>query len=86
MKKTLVLFVSALVISGAAQAQAPASAPSASDTRSDPNRVICRTEMEMGSLTKRKKTCMTQAQWKDMTARSALDIEKRQDLRSVTGG
>lgn len=54
---TLVVTLMALA-SSAAFAQAPASS-----SRDDPNRLICRSSQETGSLVRRRRQCFTAAEW-----------------------
>lgn len=52
----------------------------------DPNRMICRTEEEIGSRVKKKRICMTAAQWRDASHESSLATEKYTAQTAKPGG
>jgi hypothetical protein len=51
----------AVLVLGQAHAQ-----PAKASPDPDADKLICKKEAEIGSLVKRKKTCLTQAQWKQV--------------------
>lgn len=57
--------------SGAATAQKPLN-------RYDPNRVVCKYDMEPGTRLKRRKTCFTESQWSEMKRNEQLHLMQRQ--------
>lgn len=77
---------SAQSTSASSAGPAPTVAPANAKPAQNPDRVICRTESETGSLTARKKTCMTAAQWKDMAFRSGQWIEHQTTYNSRPNG
>jgi hypothetical protein len=56
-------------------------APKPGDNR-DPNRVICKGDVETGSLVRKKKRCMTRAQWaqEGRDTRANFNDAQRRDL------
>lgn len=84
------------LIAGATQANAqtsvsqagPQAAPSAAapKSRNDPNRIICRTDDEIGSRVHKRKICMTAAQWNDVSHESGFATERKEALVSKPGG
>ena len=55
-------------------------------SRNDPDRVVCRTENEIGSLVHKKKTCMTVAQWREVSAQTGNAMEKNTAQNAKPGG
>ena len=55
-----------------------------SSRRRDPNRVICRSEPEMGTRLKRAKVCHTLAEWDDMRRQTDRNVEKIQAQSRAT--
>jgi hypothetical protein len=51
----------------------------------DPDRMICRSEAQIGSRLAKKKVCMTAQQWKEQRRLSRLEIDKTQSNRYVSG-
>lgn len=84
LSKTLVCVAFTLSAAPALAQDKPAAAPV--QDRNDPDRVVCRTDAETGSILHRKKICMTVAQWRDAQQRIGLDLDKRQALQSRPGG
>jgi hypothetical protein len=72
-----------LAIAGAALC---ASAAVSADRPSskDPNKRICRTSLEAGSLTKRTRTCLTAAEWEEVRRESRERTEHIQNNRPMT--
>lgn len=60
--------------------------PQTTKARNDPDRLVCRTENEIGSLVHKRKTCLTVAQWRELSAETGRSLEKREALRSGPGG
>lgn len=56
--------------------------PQTTKSRNDPDRMVCRTETEIGSLVHKRKTCLTVAQWRELSAETGRGVEKREALRS----
>lgn len=44
----------------------------------DPDRMICKTEEQIGSRLAKKKVCMTAAQWKEQRRLSRMEIDRTQ--------
>jgi hypothetical protein len=64
---------------------AAAAAESAANAEDDPlQEVVCRTERITGSLTRRRRTCMTRAEWNDIEARTQEEL--RRQGRQASGG
>lgn len=63
----LAAIAGALALSAPSAAQEPESAAAdqtaAADTKAEDKKLICRTEKVIGSRAKRRKTCLTRAQW-----------------------
>jgi len=73
-----VLFVTGLLLSAVpavAQTQAPAAAPAANASKDDPNKLICKTERQIGSRLASKRTCMTAAEWQAQQERNQRDLQ-----------
>ena len=50
-------------------------------TKTDPNKVICRSNASTGSRLSQTKQCMTAAQWAESSALDRRDIERVQNAR-----
>lgn len=50
------------------------------------DRMICRTEDEIGSHLRKKKICMTAAQWRDVSFQSGQQVDKRTAEQPKPGG
>jgi invasion protein IalB len=86
MKLRAGLFLSAIVLSAGAYAQAAQqNTPSGTATNAgktlDPNEVICEKQEEIGSRLATKRTCMTRSQWADQKSQDRQEIEKVQTQR-----
>jgi len=88
----MIKLLPALLLSTAAIAPAYAEEPAvaattpAAPSAKDPNRPICRTFAVTGSLTRKEKVCMTQAQWETKRHDQGSELEQRQVMRGVSGG
>ncbi len=51
----------------------------------DPDRMICRSEPQIGSRLAKKKVCMTAQQWKEQRRLSRMEIDRTQSNRYVSG-
>ncbi|TMJ19229.1 MAG: hypothetical protein E6G92_05360 [Alphaproteobacteria bacterium] len=80
MKK--IVFVSALLASGAAWAQAPSSGQ-ANESGFDPNELVCRTVDDTGSRLGRQRICMTRQQWVDSRRLTRENTERTQNNRGA---
>jgi predicted secreted protein len=81
MKLAFSIAVLALAVSSGAQAQATLDAAAAAPTE---EKKICRTEKMTGSLTRVRRTCMTEGQWRELAMRSRRAVEDTQ--RDAAGG
>lgn len=54
--------------------------------KKDPNRIICRTEDEIGSRIKKVRICMTAAEWRARAQGIGTDMEKREAAVAKSGG
>lgn len=52
----------------------------------DPDRVICRTQEEIGSRLRKKKVCMTAAQWREVNYQSGQVTERKSTQIGRDGG
>ena len=80
MKK--IVFVSALLASGASWAQAPSSGQ-ASESNLDPNEMICRNVAESGSRLSHQRICMTRQQWVESRRLTRENTERTQNNRGA---
>lgn len=80
-----VLVAASSQINAQAPEPQPAQTPAAKSSK-DPNRIICRTDDEIGSRIHKRKICMTAAQWRDVSHESGLATERREALVSKPGG
>jgi hypothetical protein len=71
------LLVGAMSAGAAPPAEHPARqpAPQPAEQEPQPERKICRTERATGSLTRRTRICLTQAQWREVHARTKNGID-----------
>ena len=51
----------------------------------DPDRMICRSEPQIGSRLAKKKVCMTAQQWQEQRRLSRMEIDRTQSNRYVSG-
>lgn len=70
----------------AAQASPDAAPAPAAKAVPPGERIVCREETETGSLTARKRICMTVSQWKDQAFRSGQWIEHQSTYNSQPNG
>jgi hypothetical protein len=80
MKK--IVFVSALLASSAAFAQAPTSGQ-ANEDAPDPNEMVCRSVEDTGSRLSRSRICMTRAQWTEHLRGTRQNVERSQNNRGA---
>ena len=80
MKK--IVFVSALLASGASWAQAPSSDQS-SGSAVDPNEMVCRNVSSTESRLSRQRVCMTRQQWADSLRQTRENTERTQNNRGA---
>lgn len=60
-----------------------ADASAAAKAAAMPDKLICKKERETGSLVKRRKTCMTAAQWRDLYSKDRIEVDRQEaDRRS----
>ena len=52
----------------------------------DPNRMICRTEDAIGSRIKKKRICLTAAEWRDVASESGRTLERSTTHLAFPGG
>ena len=76
MKVVLVAAAMALAVTGIA-----ASAQEAQD-EAPPEKKICRTERATGSLTRRTRICLTEAQWREVNSRTHKGVSEMQGQAS----
>jgi hypothetical protein len=62
-------------------ADKPASRQQASNSKDDPNKIICRKYKVTGSLIDTKRVCHTRADWKRLTQEARRTTEDIQDMR-----
>lgn len=62
----------------------PAPAPK-TQSKSDPNRIVCRTEEEIGSRLRKRKICMTLGEWRELGARTGQTVDRQTTLVSKPG-
>lgn len=79
MRFALAMFATAALAVSPAHAEKPASeAPKQEAGKKGSDRMICRTEDEIGSLVKKKKICLTAAQWSEASHESGMRMEHTQ--------
>jgi len=86
---TPVLTISLCLMGATAQADSgtsPSVQTQQTKSRNDPDRMVCRTEYEIGSLVHKTKTCMTVAQWRELSAQTGAATEKYQAQNAKPGG
>ena len=72
-----ILTASLLAVSAApAIADGTQAASNTTTSGKDPNRVICRTEDQIGSRLKKQRICMTAAEWRDSAAEAGRKLEQ----------
>jgi hypothetical protein len=58
-----------------------------SSRKANPNKIVCRTESEMGTRLKKAKVCHTLAEWEDMRRQTDRNVERIQaQARATSGG
>jgi hypothetical protein len=65
---------------------AVAAAPATPKGKNDADRIICRTDDEIGSRIHKRKICMTAAQWRDLSIQAGMAAERKEALVSKPGG
>lgn len=70
-----------------AQTPAPASAPSADQTKKakDPNEIICEKQRDPGSRLVSAKVCHTRAEWADLRHQDRQMVDEAQTRRGMPG-
>jgi hypothetical protein len=74
MRKSHITMVAVFAISGV---NVPASAQTADEAAKEEKK-ICRTEKMTGSLTRRSRICLTQAQWRELNNRTRKGVDELQ--------
>jgi hypothetical protein len=78
MKSIFGMAAAAMMVSGVAL-----SAQDAQEAREEPReKKICRTERATGSLTRRTRICMTEAQWRELNSRTYKGVNEMQGQAS----
>jgi hypothetical protein len=72
------------ILVGVAMAIAVTGAAAAAEDEAAPEKKICRTEKMTGSLTRRTRICLTEAQWRELNARTQRGVQEMQG--SAAGG
>jgi len=71
----------ALVAASAVLAQ-----PSTSgESKSDPNKQICRTQMDIGSRLARTRSCHTAGEWAELRRQARQNIDRIQTMKAANG-
>lgn len=90
MKNASLLFVLPLLVLAAPVAADPepqqSGSAEAAKPEKDPDRVICRTQEEIGSRLRKKKVCMTAAQWREVNYQSGQATERKSTQIGRPGG
>lgn len=86
MRTGIVALGVALALGSTAGWAADANDSKTTKPRNDPDRVVCRTENEIGSLVHKRKTCLTIAQWRELSSETGNNMEKREALGAKPGG
>lgn len=73
--------VSAALIAAFGLSTAALAEDSAKKDNKDPDRMICKTEAQIGSRLAKKKTCMTAQQWQEQRRLSRLELDRTQSNR-----
>jgi hypothetical protein len=86
-RPVLLVSTAAALAATAAFAQAPqASAPpavgGARSASSASNKMVCRSESDVSSRLRRRRVCVTQAEWDEQRRLSRMDVEKAQTSRN----
>ena len=59
--------------------------PSTGESKSDPNKQICRTQMDIGSRLARTRSCHTAAEWAELRRQSRQVIDRIQTMKAANG-
>jgi hypothetical protein len=60
--------------------------PSASgESKSDPNKQICRTQVDIGSRLARTRSCHTAGEWAELRRQARQNIDRIQNMRAANG-
>ena len=72
------------LLAGAAALAAPAPAgdPALKVNKGDPNRMVCRTEIEGATRLDRRRACHTVAEWADLRRQTQANIDHIQNARA----
>ncbi len=68
----------------ALSAGAAAASENGSARKANPNKIVCRTEQEMGSRLKKAKVCHTLAEWEELRRQTDRNVEKIQAQSRAT--
>jgi hypothetical protein len=79
-RNTLLAFCALSLCAGVAAA----ASQNSSSRKRDPNKIVCRTEAEMGTRLQRAKVCHTLAEWEDMRRQTDRNVEKIQAQARAT--
>lgn len=83
---TLIAATLVLVTTPAFAEDKPANTTAPAAKKEDPgDRIVCRTEEEIGSRLRKKKTCLTVAQWRELSARSGMKTDEMTSRTSING-
>jgi len=85
MKKLAILGATALAVGGIAATGTMAAAPAAeaeADEASQKEKKICRVSKMTGSLTRRTRICLTEAEWRELAARTNRGVGEMQNSAS----
>lgn len=63
-----------------------APANSTGDSRNDPDRMVCKTQDQIGSHLRKRKVCMTVAEWREQAFRTGQQIDRRTAEMPKPGG
>jgi hypothetical protein len=72
------------ILVGVALAIAVTGVAAAAEDEAPPEKKICRTEKMTGSLTRRTRICLTEAQWRELNSRTQRGVQEMQN--SAGGG
>jgi hypothetical protein len=78
-RRTLLAICAVSLCAGVAMA-----AGNSSSRKANPNKIVCRTEGEMGTRLKKAKVCHTLAEWEDMRRQTDRNVEKIQAQARAT--
>ena len=79
---TVAALAATAAIAQAPQASAPPSEGGARSSTSPSNKMVCRSESDVSSRLRRRRVCVTQAEWDEQRRLSRSDVEKAQLNRS----